>query len=107
MNDQLSEEEMRQALFGNAGHQESKFPEDKTATLSATKSANVRPRSSARFMSPKLRVTLRVSREFESKTEVFTHEASTLSLIVAELEAKQEAKKKKFKYFELVSIKPV
>ncbi|PBP46185.1 hypothetical protein [Pseudomonas syringae] len=107
MSDQLSEEEMRQALFGNAGKSEAKASEAQSVSPVVPKPANTRPRSASRSMSSKLRVTLRVSREFEGKTEVFTHDASTLSSIVAELEAKQAAKKKKFRYIEVVSIKPV
>lgn len=107
MNDQLSEEEMRQALFGNVEKVESKAPEAQPVSTVVPKPANTRPRSASQSMSSKLRVTLRASREFEGKTEVFTHDASTLSSIVAELEAKQAAKKKKFRYIEVVSIKPV
>jgi hypothetical protein len=42
-----------------------------------------------------------------SEVEVFTYDASTLSTIVAEMDAKKAAKLKKFKYFEVVSIKPI
>jgi hypothetical protein len=52
-------------------------------------------------------VTLRVSKEFEGKVEVFTYDANTLSTFVAEQEAKSEAKKKKFRYFDVVSVKPI
>jgi hypothetical protein len=51
-------------------------------------------------------VTLRVSKEFEGKTELFIHEADTLSTLTAEIEAKAAAKLKKFKYFEVISVKP-
>lgn len=107
MNDQLSEEEMRQALFGSAGTVAAKMPEEQPVSPAVPKPASTRTRPAARSMSSKLRVTLKASREFEGEMEIFTHDASTLSSIVAELEAKQAAKKKKFKYFELVSIKPV
>jgi hypothetical protein len=107
VNDQLSEEEMRQALFGNTGKSEAKAPETQPELPVAPKPASTLARPGSRSMSSKLRVTLKVSREFEGKMEVFTHDASTLSLIVAELEAKQAAKKQKYKYVEVVSIKPV
>lgn len=105
MSDVLSEEEIRRALFGTAGKVEKVSEEPKTAAHAQTGTARARP--TARSMGSKLRVTLKVSREFEGKTENFVHDVSALSSLVAELEAKQAAKKKKFKYFELVSIQPV
>jgi hypothetical protein len=102
MKENLSEEEMRQALFGPSQKNESE-PEK---TQEAPASPEVPPRKVVKSLSPKLRVTLRVSKEFEGTTELFTYDANTLSTFVAEQSAKAEAKKKKFKYFELVSIKP-
>lgn len=102
MKENLSEEEMRQALFGPSKKNESepeKTPEDPG-------SPEAPPRKVVKSLSPKLRVTLRVSKEFEGAAELFTYDANTLSTLVAEQSAKAEAKKKKFKYFELVSIKP-
>ncbi|MNY77244.1 hypothetical protein D3C86_2170810 [compost metagenome] len=52
-------------------------------------------------------MTLHVSKEFEGVSEIFTYDANTLSTFVAEQEAKAEAKKNKFKYFDLVSVKPI
>jgi hypothetical protein len=37
---------------------------------------------------------------------MFVYEGDTLSTLTAEIEAKAAAKKKKFKYFEVVSVKP-
>lgn len=107
MTNVLSEEEMRRALFGTPGKVEKAFEEPKPVAQAKANANVARTRPAARSMGSKLQVTLKVSREFEGRTEIFTYDASTLSSIVAELEAKQAAKKKKFKYFELVSIKAV
>ncbi|MNG18596.1 hypothetical protein D3C84_1026770 [compost metagenome] len=50
---------------------------------------------------------LRVTTEFEGKADTFVYEANTLSSLIAEQEAKAEAKKKKFKYFEMISIETI
>jgi hypothetical protein len=57
----------------------------------------------SRSSSPKVRVTLHVTKGFEGDVEVFI-ESSTLSTLLAEQEAKQAAKKKKFKYIEVISV---
>lgn len=105
MNEDLSEEEMRRALFGSPG---------KEAALKAThlevtsdQQHVSKSRKASILRSPKLRVTLRVMSEFEGKAETLIYDASTLSSIVAEQEAKMQARKKKFKYFELVSIESI
>ncbi|SDG12485.1 hypothetical protein SAMN05216381_3213 [Pseudomonas seleniipraecipitans] len=88
MTDSFSEEQMRRALFGDSS----------AAAVSPEK-----PSSSSRARPPRMRITMHVSREFEGKLEVFVHDASTLSRLVAELEAKAAARKKKYRYFEVVS----
>jgi hypothetical protein len=65
-----------------------------------------RPIPKPKRRSPKLRVTLRVSKVFDGESELFVHDASTLSQFDAEQEAKTLAKKAKFRYFTLVSVKP-
>ena len=55
----------------------------------------------------RLRVTLRVTKIYEGPEEVFVYDANTLSSLVAEGEAKAAAKKKKFRYFQVISIEPV
>lgn len=102
MKENLSEEEMRHALFGMASNEAEPKTEDRQIT--ADQQHVSKARRASMFRSPKLRVTLRVSAEFEGKAEVLIYEASTLSTLIAEQEAKTEAKKRKFKYFELVSI---
>ncbi|MBT2372337.1 hypothetical protein [Pseudomonas fluorescens] len=103
MNENLSEEEMRLALFGPSVQAEKTppvMPEPKVTP------ALLVPKPKPKALSPKLRVTLRVSKDFEGDTELFTHDANTLSTLIAEQEAKNEAKKKKFKYFEVISVNP-
>lgn len=103
MNETLSEAEMRRALFGNAvpSSQDHAEPHAVAKLSPAPTAARSKPLSS------RLRVTLRVTKIFEGPEEVFVHDANTLSSLVAESEAKDEAKKKKFRYFELVSIQAV
>lgn len=104
----LTEEEMRRALFGSAGVASSLVPkEDQNEALlpnpAAPKSAAKRKVPSS--AGPKVVVTLRVGNEFEGRTELLVHEASTLSTLQAELDATKAARKK-FRYVELVSVKP-
>lgn len=107
LKDMLTEEQMRIALFGSAtppAHEEaSKRPVAAQSPLPVAKPKATKSRSS----SPKLRVTLHVTKEFEGDVEVFIHESSTLSTLLAEQEAKQAAKKKKFKYIEVVSVSQI
>ncbi|KPB49649.1 Uncharacterized protein AC511_2055 [Pseudomonas coronafaciens pv. oryzae] len=49
-------------------------------------------------------MTLHVSKEFEGDVDVFVHDSSSLSKLVAEQEAKSAARKKKYRYIEVVSI---
>jgi len=51
-----------------------------------------------------LRVTLRVSLEFEGDEVIFVHEVNTLSRFDAEQLARKAATKEKYRYIELVSI---
>lgn len=98
---------MRIALFGSAtppAHEEtSKRPVAIQSSLPVAKAKAAKSRSS----SPKMRVTLHVTKEFEGDVEVFIHESSTLSTLLAEQEAKQAAKKRKFKYIEVISVSQI
>jgi hypothetical protein len=107
MNKELTEEEMRQALLGNG-------PISPPVTQASAKAVRVnvidapiskvaKNRTSKAF-TPRLRVTLRVSNEFEGKTFEIVHEADTLSSLLAEQEAIKAARKK-FRYVEVVSVK--
>lgn len=108
MNAELSEEEMRFALFGTStpSSQQSQH-EEPEVTIVSPPQFDTKARSVAKPLSPRLRVTLHVTKVFEGAIEVFTYDANTLSTLIAEQEAKNEAKKKKFKYFEVVSIKSI
>lgn len=50
---------------------------------------------------------MHVAKEFEGEEDVFVHDANTLSTLIAEAEAKAAAKKKKYRYFNLISLTPV
>ncbi|WP_090188605.1 hypothetical protein [Pseudomonas arsenicoxydans] len=106
MKENLSEEEMRQALFGTESN-ESVPCEAPVSSVTSDQQHVSKSRKASASLSPTLRVTLRVTREFEGDAEQLIYDANTLSTLIAEQEAKAEAKKKKFKYFELVSIKPI
>ncbi|NWB99550.1 hypothetical protein HX882_27050 [Pseudomonas gingeri] len=114
MSTELTEEEMRLALFGPSIHVEQQAlpeksepePEPEPEAVPTPKPVpKARPVSKA--LSPKLRVTLHAAKVFGGEGEVFIYDANTLSTFVAEQEAKSAAKKKKFRYFDVVSIKPV
>lgn len=100
----LSEEEMRRALFGTSTS--ASAPIEKPPTPEAFKPI---PEKTAerKLSSPKLRVTLKVSKVFEGDEELFSYDASTLSTLLAEQEARSAARKKRFKYIELISVVPV
>lgn len=109
MNANLSEDEMRQALFGssNPPDPDPTPPKAPESPIVSAQRNSPKPRPAGKPLSPKLRVTLHATKEFEGAVEVFTYDANTLSTFVAEQEAKSEAKKKKFRYFDVVSIKPI
>lgn len=105
---ELTEEEMRRALFGGAVPPALTFdPHEKGTALDSVrveppKAANKKQVSKG--FTPRLRVTLRVGNEFEGKMYEIEHEADTLSSLVAEQEAIKTARKK-FRFVEVVSIK--
>lgn len=110
MNTELTEEEMRRALFG-----ESEFPEPvinshvqnpapDVVIVQPVKEAK-KSKASKNFR-PKLRVTLRVGNDFEGKMNEIVHDADTLSFLLAEQESTKKARKK-FRYVEVVSVKSI
>ena len=109
MTPELTEEEMRRALFG-AAQPEGQFSvppaQEPVPEIVFTKPAVVpaAKRKATKAFTPRLKVTLRVGNEFEGKTYEFTHEADTLSSLLAEQEAVKAARKK-YKYVEVVSVK--
>ena len=107
MSIKLSEEEMRRALFGSPNQSVPTSSPEPQSTEEVTSKPHSAPRKSAKLLSQKLRVTLSVTKEFEGSAELFVYDVNTLSSLVAELEAKKEAKKLKFNYYELIAVKAV
>jgi len=109
MNAELTEEEMRRALFGATQPEEQisaplvKEPVEEVV-LAKPVVAPAAKKKVAKAFTPRLRVTLRVGNEFEGKMIELIHEADTLSSLLAEQEAVKTARKK-YKYVELVSVK--
>lgn len=99
MSVELNEEDMRLALFGS--------PKQSDPVVLAKPQPSPTSRLNSKPLSLKLRVTLHVTKDFEGDVSVFIYDANTLSTLIAEQEAKKEAKKKKFKYFDVVSVKPI
>lgn len=91
MTGELSEEEMRVALFGGVV--------DTVSATSSPASSAIKKRSNA---TSKIRVTLHVGNVFEGAVEEVIYESPSLSALVAELEAKK--KYKKFRYVTVVSV---
>lgn len=108
MNPELTEEEMRRALFGSAEVSAPIIPPKAVdpvpdVAIVLTDKPVTKKKASKAFTS-RLRVTLRVGNEFEGKTELLVHEADTLSTLLAEQEATKAARKK-FRYVEVISVK--
>jgi hypothetical protein len=109
MNSELTEEEMRRALFGTAQPevQVSAAPVQEPAPEVVFTKPVAAPKAKKKVekaFTPRLRVTLRVGNEFEGKMIELIHEADTLSSLLAEQEAVKAAKKK-YKYVKVVSVK--
>jgi hypothetical protein len=109
MNSELTEEEMRDALFGTPLPEEQVSApevEEPVPDVAFTKpvAAPVAKKKAAKAFTPRLRVTLRAGNEFERKMRELTHEADALSSLLAEQEAVKAARKK-YKYVEVVSVK--
>ncbi|MBC2382814.1 hypothetical protein I6U33_11945 [Pseudomonas carnis] len=108
MSSELTEEEMRRALFGTPQpekHVSAPQVQEHVPEVVPTKPAAPQVKKKvAKAFTPRLRVTLRVGNEFEGKMHELIHEADTLSSLLAEQEAVRAAKKK-YKYVEVVSVK--
>lgn len=102
----LTEDEMRAALFGAPTPIiQATMPPEAEPVLEVvfTKPAGVPKKKAARAFTPRLRVKLMVGNEFEGKTFELIHEADTLSKLLAEQEAVKIARKK-YRYVQVVSI---
>ena len=97
MTTELTEEEMRRALFGEyetsalAIHRHGQETVPISGIAQTVKAAKTKKASKA--FTPRLQVTLRVGNEFEGKMHEIVHEVDTLSSLVAEQEATRIAKK--------------
>lgn len=108
MNKDLTEGEMRRALFGNSGvsapvYCSSEHEADSESVVMLPVEGVTKKRVSKAF-TPRLRVTLRVGNEFEGEMHEIIHEADMLSTLLAELEATKVARKK-FRFVEVISVK--
>jgi len=109
MSKELTEEEMRRALFGNAPMSAPVSPAPSKGLQTdgiAAPVSKVKEKRTSKTFTPRLRVTLRVGNEFEGKTFEIVHESDTLSTLLAEQEASKVARKK-YRYVEVVSVKPM
>ena len=108
MTPDLTEEEMRQALFGTpvpaAPVNVPVAPEPVVEAVPARPAAPAPKKKVAKAFTPRMRVILRVGNEFEGEMHEMIHEADTLSTLLAEQEATKLARKK-FRYVEVVSVK--
>jgi len=109
MTSDLTEEDMRRALFGAvvpASPSDVAVAHEPESEVVFTKPPTpATKKKTSKAFTPRLRVTLRVGNEFEGKTFELIHEADTLSALQAELEATRVAGKK-FRYVEVISVKP-
>jgi hypothetical protein len=107
----LTEEEMRCALFGAAEAPAPKHVhipdpmEDIPDVIIVPPAAVAKKRKVDKAYTPKLQVTLRVGNVFEGETQELVHEADTLSTLLAKQEAVKAARKK-YRYVEVASINP-
>ncbi|WP_445571808.1 hypothetical protein [Pseudomonas sp. E102] len=107
MTSDLSEEEMRRALFGDAEPAPPVTPPpvpEATGELVFEKPKASLQKKAAKAFTPRLQVTLMVGNEYEGKMFELIHQADTLSKLLAEQEAVKAARKK-FRYVEVVDVK--
>jgi hypothetical protein len=108
MSSDLTEEEMRRALFGSTEPEVVPAPPTPqpapVVVFTKPVSTPSPKKKAAKSFTPRLKVTLRVGNEFEGKMIELVHEANTLSSLLAEQEAVKAARKR-YKYVEVVSVK--
>lgn len=109
MKSELTESQMRRALFGMPQPEEQVSApkvQEYAFEVMPTKPAAVPQimKKTAKGFTPRLKVTLRVGNEFEGKMTELIHEVDTLSSLLAEQEAVKTTRKK-YKYVEVVSVK--
>lgn len=108
MSSDLTEKEMRRALFGSTEPEEVPTPPTSKPLTEEVITTPLPPpaakKKTAKAFTPRLRVTLRVGNEYEGEMHELIHDADTLSSLLAEQEAVKSARKK-YKYVEVVSVK--
>ncbi|HFL7939380.1 TPA: hypothetical protein ACG5DM_002408 [Pseudomonas putida] len=97
MSANLSEEEMRRALFGECSDR----PPVKAGVAPSSKT-----KKHSSSITRKIRVTLHVSNIFEGEVTVVTFESPTLSVLAAELDAKKQFQKK-YRFVDVVAVERV
>ena len=110
MTSELTEEEMRRALFGAAQAPTPHVPiSDPMAHIPDVvivppiPAVAARKKKTSTAFTPRLRVTLQVGNVFEGPTQTYVHEADTLSTLLAEQEAVKAARKK-YRYVQVESV---
>ncbi|MCQ3018902.1 hypothetical protein NLO83_25375 [Pseudomonas tremae] len=107
MSTELTEDEMRRALFGEIEPAERPITQPEPVILPKVVTTDhvkpIKKKIVAKAFTPRLRVTMRVGNEFEGKMHELIYEADTMSSLLAEQEATKAAKKK-FRYVEVLSV---
>ncbi|MCK3832697.1 MULTISPECIES: hypothetical protein [Pseudomonas fluorescens group] len=107
MKNEITEKEMRWALFGvsepvvSAVNKYRKHPGPDISAIPRLKSEK---QIIPNVFTSRLRVKLRVGNEFEGRMYEIVHEADTLSSLVAEQEAVKAARKK-YRFVEVISVR--
>lgn len=108
MTSDLSEDEMRMALFGNAEPASlvatPSVPETTVELVYEIPKTSTLKKKVAKAFTPRLQVTLMVGNEYEGEMFELIHQADTLSKLLAEQQAVKDARKK-FRYVEVVEVK--
>lgn len=108
MTSDLSEDEMRMALFGNAEPASlvatPSLPETTVELVYEKPKTSTLKKKVAKAFTPRLQVTLMVGNEYEGEMFELIHQADTLSKLLAEQQAVKDARKK-FRYVEVVEVK--
>ena len=110
MSTNLTEAEMRKALFGSSDTPAHSGAVEEPAILPdavfVPPPAPIKKKKPVNAFTPRLRVVLQVGNEFEGAMQELMYEADTLSTLLAEQEAVRSARKK-FRYVDVISVKPI
>ncbi|MGI4840246.1 MAG: hypothetical protein ACRYF9_21805 [Janthinobacterium lividum] len=110
---ELTEEEMRRALFGadQAPAPQVAIPDPMAhipdvVIVPPAPAVAARKKKPSTAFTPRVRVTLQVGNVFEGATQTYVHEADTISTLLAEQEAVKVARRE-YRYVEVASVKPI